>query len=115
MCRRHCVIEWMSHPGLIPSHVLLPCRRSLARASTDSQVRETISIREQQAALIAQRRAEAHISTPPTPRELTFKGWMPKQPQPSVGRRRDKTREKVERMSIVTSGDKDVMPGSKVG
>ncbi|BEI82847.1 hypothetical protein CcaverHIS002_0307150 [Cutaneotrichosporon cavernicola] len=78
-------------------------------------VRDTISIKEQQQALIAQRRKEMAASQPSTPRELTFKGWTPKDPEKrGVGARREKTRDKVERMSIVTStSDKDVVPGSK--
>lgn len=54
-------------------------------------------------------------SQPTTPRELTFKGWTPKDPEKrGVGARREKIRDKVERMSIVTtSTDKDVVPGSK--
>ncbi|WOO85908.1 uncharacterized protein LOC62_07G009394 [Vanrija pseudolonga] len=78
-------------------------------------VRDTISIKEQQQALIAQRRKEMAASQPTTPRELTFKGWTPKETEKrSVGVRREKTRDKVERMSIVTSNsDKDVVPGSK--
>ncbi len=81
-----------------------------------SQVRDTISIKEQQQALIAQRRREVVALTPSTPKELTFKGWTPKDPErQGVGRRREKTRDKVESMSIVTSAsDKDVVPGSKV-
>lgn len=107
------------------------------------QVRDTISIREQQQALIAARRREVAASQPSTPKELTFKGWTPKEAKDQlgvvvggggfgsgsgsgstlapvsasgVGRRRDKTRDKVEQMSIVTTGiDKDVVPGSKVG
>ena len=111
------------------------------------QVRDTISIKEQQQALIAQRRRENAASTPSTPKELTFKGWVPKetgsaekqsgvpqtaqqqdmiqQPQTAtaagpgpggVGRRREKTRDKVEGMTIVTgNSDKDGIPGSKVG
>ena len=109
------------------------------------QVRDTISIKEQQQALIAQRRRDTAASTPSTPKELTFKGWVPKEPgsaerhhqypappplhqhphpaqgfqQPlgssGVGRRREKIKDKVKGMSIVTSAsDKDVMPGSKV-
>jgi len=80
------------------------------------QVRDTISIKEQQQALIAQRRREVAASTPSTPKELTFKGWTPKDPErQGVGRRREKTRDKVESMSIVTSAsDRDVVPGSKV-
>ncbi|ORX34480.1 hypothetical protein BD324DRAFT_153314 [Kockovaella imperatae] len=108
-------------------------------------VRDTISIKEQQQALIAQRRRENAASTPSTPKELTFKGWVPKEsmqgsgekppvqqlhPQPDltaqplsipalgsgggVGRRREKIRDKVEGMTIVTSAtDKDGVPGSK--
>jgi hypothetical protein len=67
--------------------------------------------------LIAQRRRDLAASTPSTPKELTFKGWQPKDPEKQgVGRRREKTRDKVESLSIVTSAsDKDVVPGSKVG
>lgn len=82
------------------------------------QVRDMISIKEQQQALIAQRRKKVTPSTPSTPKELTFKGWTPKDPEKEqgVGRRREKTRDKVETLSIVTSAtDKDVVPGSKVG
>ena len=82
-----------------------------------SQVRDTINIKEQQQALIAQRRREVVASTPSTPKELTFKGWTPKDTDRSggVGRRREKTRDKVEGMSIVTSAsEKDIIPGSKV-
>jgi hypothetical protein len=90
--------------------------RIVAEAMFD-QVRDTISIKEQQQALIAARRREVAASTPSTPKELTFKGWQPKDPEKQgVGRRREKTRDKVERMSINTSAsDKDVVPGSKVG
>lgn len=107
-----------------------PFKTSRQEQQADSQVRDTISIKAQQEALIAQRRRDLAASTPNTPKELTFKGWQPKdpdRPQPgsaapvsgsasgSVGRRRDKTRDKVERMSINTAGgDKDVVPGSKV-
>ncbi|GFZ46629.1 hypothetical protein JCM24511_03849 [Saitozyma sp. JCM 24511] len=82
---------------------------------TVSRVRDTISIKEQQQALIAQRRRDLAASTPSTPKELTFKGWQPKDPEKQgVGRRREKTRDKVESLSIVTSAsDKDVVPGSK--
>lgn len=55
-------------------------------------------------------------SQPTTPRELTFKGWTPKETDKrgGVGARREKTRDKVAGMSIVTSAtDKDVVPGSK--
>ncbi|WWC86974.1 uncharacterized protein L201_001855 [Kwoniella dendrophila CBS 6074] len=111
-------------------------------------VRDTISIKEQQQALIAARRREVAQSQPSTPKELTFKGWAPKDnnghPPPlppsnsdhsistpresfsgpssagapvsggGVGRRREKTRDKVEKMSIVTSAtERDVVPGSK--
>nr|XP_018265614.1 uncharacterized protein I303_01984 [Kwoniella dejecticola CBS 10117]OBR87772.1 hypothetical protein I303_01984 [Kwoniella dejecticola CBS 10117] len=94
-------------------------------------VRDTISIKEQQQALIAARRREVAQSQPSTPKELTFKGWAPKDPTnniggPSssgsgplsggggVGRRREKTRDKVEKMSIVTSAnERNVVPGSK--
>lgn len=79
-------------------------------------VRDMISIKEQQQALIAQRRKKVTPSTPSTPKELTFKGWTPKDPEKEqgVGRRREKTRDKVETLSIVTSAtDKDVVPGSK--
>jgi hypothetical protein len=94
------------------------------------QVRDTISIREQQQALIAQRRKDVVASTPATPKELTFKGWQPKDsdrlsstgPLSSgggsggVGKRREKTREKVEGMTINTGmHDKDGVLGSKVG
>lgn len=88
------------------------------------QVRETISIMEQQQALIAKRRRENESSTPNTPKELTFKGWQPKEDRSGsgpgsgsgVGRRREKTRDKVERMSINTSArDQDIVPSSKVG
>ena len=81
------------------------------------QVRDTLSIKEQQQALIAQRRREVTASTPNTPKELTFKGWTPKDPERlGVGRRREKTKDKVESMSIVTStSDKEVVLGSKVG
>lgn len=51
----------------------------LARIQAEPrQVRETISIREQQQALIAQRRREAMESNPPDPanKELTFKAWQ---------------------------------------
>jgi hypothetical protein len=48
-------------------------------------VRETISIREQQQALIASRRREVTASTPSTPKELTFKGWQPKEGSGSSG------------------------------
>jgi hypothetical protein len=102
---------------------------SLQVPFANRQVRDTISIKSQQEALIAQRRRDLAASTPNTPKELTFKGWQPKEADRapssaapvsasasgSVGRRRDKTRDKVERMSIVTAGgDKDVPPGSKV-
>ncbi|ORY27749.1 hypothetical protein BCR39DRAFT_536941 [Naematelia encephala] len=78
-------------------------------------VRDTISIKEQQQALIAQRRREVAASQPSTPKELTFKGWTPKESKDiGVGRRREKTRDKVERLSIVTSAsEKDIVPGSK--
>ncbi|WWD22098.1 hypothetical protein CI109_106587 [Kwoniella shandongensis] len=89
-------------------------------------VRDTISIKEQQQALIAARRRGVTGSTPNTPKEISFKGWTPKDQTegresaaPSsggggVGTRREKTRDKVEKMSIVTSTtDKDVVPGSK--
>ncbi|WVW78574.1 hypothetical protein I302_100530 [Kwoniella bestiolae CBS 10118] len=104
-------------------------------------VRDTISIKEQQQALIAARRQQVAQSQPSTPKELTFKGWAPKDPHsenpiptpresfstaagPSgpppplsgggVGRRREKTRDKVEKMSILTSAtERDVVPGSK--
>nr|XP_019008557.1 uncharacterized protein I206_06234 [Kwoniella pini CBS 10737]OCF47338.1 hypothetical protein I206_06234 [Kwoniella pini CBS 10737] len=84
-------------------------------------VRDTISIKEQQQALIAARRREVAQSQPSTPKELTFKGWAPKDPSSNplsggggVGRRREKTRDKVEKMSIVTSAtERDVVPGSK--
>ena len=91
------------------------------------QVRDTISIREQQQALIAQRRKDVVASTPATPKELTFKGWQPKDPERlsstgplssggggGVGKRREKTREKVEGMTINTGmHDKDGVLGSK--
>lgn len=103
-----------------------PLHQELA---ADSQVRDTISIKSQQEALIAQRRRDLAASTPNTPKEMTFKGWQPKEATAppsaaplsgsgsgSVGKRRDKTRDKVERMSINTAGgDKDAPPGSKVG
>jgi hypothetical protein len=85
------------------------------------QVRDTISIREQQQALIAQRRKDVVASTPATPKELTFKGWQPKDPdRPSaggggVGKRREKTREKVEGMTINTGvQDREPVLTSKV-
>lgn len=93
------------------------------------QVRDTISIREQQQALIAQRRKDVVASTPATPKELTFKGWQPKDPDRlsstgplssgggsgGVGKRREKTRDKVEGMTINTGmHDKEGVLGSKV-
>ncbi|KAK4685097.1 hypothetical protein P7C73_g5063, partial [Tremellales sp. Uapishka_1] len=88
----------------------------------NAQVRNTISIKEQQQALIAARRREVAASTPSTPKELTFKGWTPKEDvkvgtgsaaSGGVGRRREKTRDKVEKLSIVTTGDKEVGMASK--
>ena len=64
------------------------------------------------------RRRENVATTPATPKELTFKGWQPKDDKNGggVGKRREKTREKVEGMTINTHvSDKDVVPGSKVG
>lgn len=80
------------------------------------QVRDTISIREQQQALIAARRKETVASQPATPKELTFKGWQPKDPSSvGVGKRREKTRATVEGMTINTgASDMDTNPGSKV-
>jgi hypothetical protein len=104
--------------------------RKIFPNAADSQVRDTISIKAQQEALIAQRRRDVVASHPSTPKELTFKGWQPKDPNVlpgsgvpasasgsgsgGVGRRRDKTRDKVERMSINTAGGDKDMNGSKV-
>lgn len=104
-----------------------------AKIPSLQQVRDTISIKEQQQALIAARRREVVASTPSTPKELTFKGWQPKDPNhagiivnPSsavekpqlsggVGRRREKTRDKVEGLSILTgAAEKEMAAGSKV-
>lgn len=80
-----------------------------------SQVRDTISIREQQQALIAARRKETVASQPATPKELTFKGWQPKESSViGVGKRREKTRATVEGMSINTGVSDLDHPGSKV-
>ncbi|KLT44395.1 hypothetical protein CC85DRAFT_242632, partial [Cutaneotrichosporon oleaginosum] len=99
----------------VPSPVVLGFDFKSIDGDQLKTVRDTISIKEQQQALIAQRRKEMAASQPSTPRELTFKGWTPKDPEKrGVGARREKTRDKVERMSIVTSAsDKDVVPGSK--
>lgn len=99
----------------IPSPVVLGFDFKSVDEEQMKTVRDTISIKEQQQALIAQRRKEMAASQPTTPRELTFKGWTPKDPEKrGVGARREKTRDKVERMSIVTTAtDKDVVPGSK--
>ncbi|OCF40916.1 hypothetical protein I317_05275 [Kwoniella heveanensis CBS 569] len=123
--------------GLIPPEMSYRSSKAQTQVKFISeQVRDTISIKEQQQALIAARRREAAQSQPSTPKELTFKGWTPKdtaegtasgvaQPPPppvsaglgsggGVGRRREKTRDKVEKMSIVTSAtDREVVPGSK--
>ena len=91
-------------------------RKTSQAEAIRSQVRDTISIKEQQQALIAQRRKEVAASTPSTPKELTFKGWVHPDQKPSVGKRREKTKDKVEAMTIITNtGDRDVVPGSKVG
>ncbi|WVQ97939.1 hypothetical protein IAU59_005058 [Kwoniella sp. CBS 9459] len=122
--------------GGLPSPVVMGFDFKAIDEDQLKTVRDTISIKEQQQALIAARRREAAQSQPSTPKELTFKGWTPKdtaestgssvapQSQPpvsaglgsggGVGRRREKTRDKVEKMSIVTSTtDRDVVPGSK--
>lgn len=79
------------------------------------QVRDTISIRDQQQALIAARRKETVASQPATPKELTFKGWQPKDPSViGVGKRREKTRATVEGMTINTGVSDMDHPGSKV-
>lgn len=71
--------------------------------------------------MIAQRRKDVVASTPATPKELTFKGWQPKDPERinsggGVGKRREKTREKVEGLTINTGvQDRDQVMSSKVG
>ncbi|WVF69901.1 hypothetical protein IAT40_004684 [Kwoniella sp. CBS 6097] len=124
--------------GGLPSPVVMGFDFKAIDEDQLKTVRDTISIKEQQQALIAARRREAAQSQPSTPKELTFKGWTPKDaaenitgssvvPPPlppvsaglgsgggGVGRRREKTRDKVEKMSIVTSAsDREVVPGSK--
>jgi len=106
-----------------------PCDQVNQAEAVRLQVRDTISIREQQQALIAQRRKDVVASTPATPKELTFKGWQPKDPDRlsstgplssgggsgGVGKRREKTRDKVEGMTINTGmHDKEGVLGSKV-
>ncbi|WRT64867.1 uncharacterized protein IL334_001803 [Kwoniella shivajii] len=126
----------------IPSPVVMGFDFKAVDEDQLKTVRDTISIKEQQQALIAARRREVAQSQPSTPKELTFRGWAPKDNIPpesvnasntprgsisgstsggaapnsggGVGRRREKTRDKVEKMSIVTSAtERDVVPGSK--
>ncbi|EIW65947.1 hypothetical protein TREMEDRAFT_66036 [Tremella mesenterica DSM 1558] len=111
--------------GPIPSPVVMGFDFKSIDEEQLRTVRNTLSIKQQQEALIAQRQRETAAAngtsmsgnlnnTPAPPRELTFKDWHPKSEKPSVGKRREKTRDKVERMSIVTnSGDNVVYPASK--
>ncbi|KAK8846843.1 hypothetical protein IAR55_005931 [Kwoniella newhampshirensis] len=109
----------------IPSPVVMGFDFKAVDEDQLKTVRDTISIKEQQQALIAARRRGVTGSTPNTPKEISFKGWTPKEQTESrgsaapssgggVGRRREKTKDKVEKMSIVTStADRDVVPASK--
>ncbi|KAL7418606.1 hypothetical protein Q5752_007064 [Cryptotrichosporon argae] len=103
--------------GPIPSPVVMGFDFKSIDGDQLRTVRDTISIKEQQMALIAQRRKQAAASQPTTPKELTFKGWVPKTAEErrgGVGVRREKTKEKVERMTIVTStSDAGIVPASK--
>ncbi|WVQ84139.1 hypothetical protein IAT38_006286 [Cryptococcus sp. DSM 104549] len=133
--------------GAIPSPVVMGFDFKTMEEGQLKTVRDTLSIKEQQQALIAARRGGKPAAGPGTPRdintprEIASKGFGPggpgagsggssgsggrrgpvgpggAGPTPTtggVGRRREKIREKVEKMSIVTgAGDKDVVPGSK--
>lgn len=84
------------------------------------QVRETISIREQQQALIAQRRREAQEGGGPveSARELTFKPWQQPDQQrkeKSVPRRAQQSRDPAGLLSVNTAhSDKDIVLASRV-
>lgn len=93
----------------------------LARIQAEPrQVRETISIREQQQALIAQRRREAMESNPPDQvnKEMTFKAWQhPSQKDrngPGHGRGSG-SRDTAGLLSVNTAHtDKEIMMASRV-
>lgn len=82
------------------------------------QVRETISIREQQQALIAQRRREAMGSNPPEPvnKELTFKAWQhPSEKGRGGPSNESRSREAAGLLSVNTAHhDKEIMMASRV-
>ncbi|KAL0240307.1 hypothetical protein I308_106557 [Cryptococcus tetragattii IND107] len=118
--------------GAVPSPVVMGFDFKTIDGEQLKTVRDTLSIKEQQQALIAARRREAaggSIVPPGTPKESlrepsTYRTWKPSE-APSVfgvvlptsggvGRRREKIKDKVEKMSIVTGvSDKDVIPASK--
>ncbi|AAW43010.2 hypothetical protein CND00490 [Cryptococcus deneoformans JEC21] len=118
--------------GAVPSPVVMGFDFKTIDGEQLKTVRDTLSIKEQQQALIAARRREAAGSSavpPGTPKESsrepsTYKAWKPSE-APSlsgavlptsggVGRRREKIKDKVEKMSIMTGvSDKDVVPASK--
>lgn len=82
------------------------------------QVRETISIREQQQALIAQRRREALELNPPEPvvKEMTFKAWQhPNQKERSVPGHDQRSSQAGGLLTVNTGhSDKDIMMASRV-
>ncbi|OXG31455.1 hypothetical protein C360_04667 [Cryptococcus neoformans Bt15] len=118
--------------GAVPSPVVMGFDFKTIDGEQLKTVRDTLSIKEQQQALIAARRREAAGSSavpPGTPKESSrepsgYKAWKQSE-APSlsgavlptsggVGRRREKIKDKVEKMSIMTGViDKDVVPASK--
>ncbi|TYJ56308.1 hypothetical protein B9479_002999 [Cryptococcus floricola] len=115
--------------GMVPSPVVMGFDFKSVEGEQLKTVRESLSIKEQQQALIAARRREAEAaanSNPSTPRDPSM---VPAQaqktgPDPamtlavptsgSVGKRREKVKDKVDKMTIMTGiAGKDAVPGSR--
>ncbi|WVQ74078.1 hypothetical protein IAR50_003662 [Cryptococcus sp. DSM 104548] len=118
--------------GLVPSPVVMGFDFKSVEGEQLKTVRESLSIKEQQQALIAARRKEAEAaanSGPSTPRDPSVAPARETQPPKmasdsamnlavptsgSVGKRREKAKDKVDKMTIVTGPlGKDAVPGSR--
>ncbi|ODN80409.1 hypothetical protein, variant [Cryptococcus amylolentus CBS 6039] len=115
--------------GMVPSPVVMGFDFKSVEGEQLKTVRESLSIKEQQQALIAARRREAEVaanSNPSTPRDPSMVPAHPQKTGPdpsmtlavptsgSVGKRREKVKDKVDKMTIVTgTAGKDAVPGSR--
>ncbi|ODN85661.1 hypothetical protein L198_07490 [Cryptococcus wingfieldii CBS 7118] len=115
--------------GMVPSPVVMGFDFKLVEGEQLKTVRESLSIKEQQQALIAARRREAEAaanSNPSTPRDPSMVPAQPQKTGPdpamtlavptsgSVGKRREKVKDKVDKMTIMTGiAGKDAVPGSR--